>query len=288
MDIFDPAGKSIFEPSHKTKKKYLLFLYTLSNEHEEKIRAMEKAIQKTLKDYILVRFEDPREGLKALILKNIEIVIIDSSLFNNTSISIDYALECKKRKKCPILFVAKDPQKLIQEYREKLFMYEESDNYFSEPLDIDEFTKKLQQVGSSAGRSAKRFAINIPLKLYRLNNNTQYSVTLTDLSLVGFGLILNHEDIFSQHEQIQIKIPLSIFKIFHAQYGEFLPLSAKLRRLSINGDNLGFSIEHITPMQIEVLCEILSVLNYKAKLSKFSEKPKEMAGIKKMTSSDLT
>ena len=124
-----------------------------------------------LKNFILVRFEEPDEGLKALIVKNIEIVVIDSSLFSNDSISIDYAVECKKRKKCPILFVAKDPQKLIHEYREKLYSYEEFDSYFNDPLDIAEFTKKLQQVGSSTGRRAKRFSLNIPIKLFRLNNN---------------------------------------------------------------------------------------------------------------------
>lgn len=288
MDVFDLSGKSIFEASPKKKKKYILFLYTHSHDNEEKIRMMEKAIQKTLKNFVLVRLEEPDEGLKALIVKNIEIVVIDSSLFNDDLVAVDYALECKKRKKCPVLFVAKDPQKLIHEYRQKLYAYEEFDNYFNDPVDIAEFTKKLQQVGSSQGRTAKRFSLSIPIKLYRLNTNSVYSVTLTDISLVGFGVLLDHTDIFTQNEQVQIKVPLSLFKIFHEQYGEFLPLSGKLRRLSINGESLGFSIEFVTPMQVEVLCDILSVINYKSKLSRLSEKPKEIvAGVRKMNSSDL-
>lgn len=287
MDVFDLAGKSIFESTPKKKKRYILFLYTMSPEREERINIIAKAIQRTLKGYVLVRFDDPDEGLKALIVKNVEIVIIDSSLFKNDVISVDYAIECKKRKKCPILFIASDPLKLIHEYREKLFIYEEFDNYFSEPLDMAEFSKKLYQLGASKGRVAKRFNINVPLKLFRLNNGKQYSVTLTDISLVGFGIYHANEDIFSQDEQVQIKIPLVPFKLFHPQYGEFLPISGRLRRVSINGDTMGFSIEHLTPLQIEALFEILSVINYRTRLSRLSEKPKEIVIAKKTPSSDM-
>ncbi|MES2613934.1 MAG: PilZ domain-containing protein [Bdellovibrionota bacterium] len=287
MEIFDLDPKSMFDSTPRKKKKYILLLYSMSQEHEERIRMLEKAVQKTLKNFILVRLDDPDEGLKAIIVKNIEIIIIDSSLFNNDSISIEYAIECKKRKKCPILFIASEPQKLISEYRDKLFMYEEFDSYFNTPIDFTEFTKKLLQVSTSKGRAAKRFSLNIPISMYRLNNDKKYSVTLSDISLVGFGVSHRYEDIFSRGEQVQIKVPLAQFKIFHAQYGEFLPLSGKLRRISISGDHLGFSIEFITPLQVEVLCQILSIMNYKAKLTKFGEKTAEDSAAKKILLSDM-
>lgn len=290
MDVFDLAGKSIFESSsQKKKKKYILLLFTLNHENEDKIRMLEKTITKTLKNYILVRLDEPDEGLKAIIVKNIEIVVIDSSLFNSDTISVDYAVECKKRKKCPILFVANNPEKLIREYREKLFMFEEFDAYFNDPVDLSEFSRKLTQIGSSKGRIAKRFSLNIPIDLYRLNKNTKYNVLLRDISLVGFGIIIHHEDIFLQNEQIQIKIPLALFRIFHPLYGEFLPLSGRLKRVSISGENMGFSLEFTTPLQLEVLTKILAVIYHRSKLTKFSDKPKDTAppAPKKMTSADL-
>jgi hypothetical protein len=286
MDNFDLGGKSIFQSTPKEKKKYILFLYTMNHDNSEKIRSIERTIQKTLKNFIMVRLEDPDEGLKALLVKNIEIVVIDSSFFNDDNISVEYATECKKRRKCPIFFIAKDPSRLIEQYRKKLFRYEEFDNYFPEPVDLTEFSKKLHLIENSKGRSAKRFSINIPVQMFRLNKNQTYSVTLTDISLVGFGILMHTQEILAKNEQVQIKIPLYLFRFFHENFGEFLPLSGKLRRISINGELLGFSLEHITTMQMEALAQLLTIIHYKSKLIKFPEKPKE-AGQKKINSSDL-
>jgi hypothetical protein len=287
MDVFDIGGKSIFEPTQKVKKKYILFLYSLDLDNKERIRQIERTIQKNAKDYILVRLEDADEGLKALMVKNIEIIVLDSSLFNSDKISVEYALECKHRKKCPVLFIAKDPKILIHEYRENMFRYEELDSYFTEPIDVGLFAKKLMQIANSQGRVAKRFSLNIPVRLFRLNTNQTIKVQLTDLSLVGFGLKIEQEDVFSKFEQVQIRLPLGMFKIFHPEFGEYLPLSGKLRRQSINGESLGFSLEFLTPMQIEVICLVLAAINYKAKLSKLSETPKEIKILRKVTSSDM-
>ena len=99
MDVFDPSGKSIFESSVKKKKKYVLFLYTFTREEENKLKAIERTIQLTLKDYILVRLEEPDEALKAIIVKNIEIIIIDYSLFDDDATAVEFDYECKKRKR---------------------------------------------------------------------------------------------------------------------------------------------------------------------------------------------
>ena len=110
MEVFDAEGKSIFDITPKKKKRYVLYLFKLSRDDETRIRTVEKAIQTALNEHILVRFEDPNEALKALLVKNIEIIFIDYSLFNDDNISVDFGVECKKRKKCPLFFVAKNEE----------------------------------------------------------------------------------------------------------------------------------------------------------------------------------
>ncbi|KAB8030616.1 PilZ domain-containing protein [Fluviispira multicolorata] len=273
MEVFDAEGKSIFDIQPKKKKRYILFLFSLKREDESRIRTIEKAIQTAVSDFIMIRFEDPNEGLKALLVKNIEIVFIDSSLFNDDKTSIDFAVECKKRKKCPIFFIAKDEKVLIQEYREKLYLYEEFDDYFYDPIDFVEISKKLKRAAANLGRRAKRFSLGLPIKLFRLNTNEEIKIILSDISLVGFGIILRNDDIFKKNEQVRITVPLEEFKIFHPQYGEFLPLSGKARRISIDGKRVGFSIEHLTQMQIELLMNILETVTRRMNMIKIAKKP---------------
>ncbi|BBH51904.1 PilZ domain-containing protein [Fluviispira sanaruensis] len=272
MEVFDAEGKSIFDVQPKKKKKYILFLFSLKKEDETRIRTIEKAIQTAVSDFIMIRFEDPNEGLKALLVKNIEIVFIDSSLFNDDKTSIDFAVECKKRKKCPIFFIAKDDKALIQEYREKLYLYEEFDDYFHEPIDFVEICKKLKRAAATLGRRARRFSIGLPIKIFRLNSNEELIVMLSDISLVGFGIILKDDEIFRKNEQVKITVPLAEFKIFHPQYGEFLPISGKVRRISIDGKRVGCSIEHITQMQLELLMNILELVTRRMNMIRIAQK----------------
>ncbi len=274
MEVFDAEGKSIFDITPKKKKRYVLFLFKLSRDDETRIRTIEKAIQNALSEHVLIRVEEPNEGLKALLVKNVEIVFIDSSLFADDKISVEFGYECKKRRKCPIFFIAKSEEVLIQEYRKTLSLYEEFDDYFKDPIDFIEISRKLKRASITIGRRAKRFSLDIPIKIYRLNTDKIYSVILSDLSLVGFGVMLTTDEMFKSNEQVKIKVPLSEFNLFHPQYGEFLPISGKVRRVSINGKNIGFSIEYSTPMQIEVLMNLLEKVTRRMRMVKIAEKPK--------------
>ena len=275
MEVFDSEGKSIFDATPKKKKKYVLYLFKLNRDEETRIRTIEKAIQNSLSDHILVRFEDPNEALKALLVKNIELIFIDSSLFEDDKISIDFGVECKKRKKCPLFFIAKNEAILIKEYRKKLAYYEELDDYFKDPIDFVEVTRKLKRASANIGRKAKRFSLEIPIKLYRLNDDKYYNAILNDISLVGFGISMQGDEMLTANEQVKIKVPISEFKLFHPTYGEFLPISGKVRRISINGRIFGCSIEFSTPMQTEVLMNLIEKVTRRMRMIKIAEKPKK-------------
>ncbi len=246
---------------NKQRKKYFLFVYSSHRLENEALRSFERVLASHLSGYILIKTEEPDEALKALLVKNIEIVFIHSSFFNDDSVAVEFAAECKKRKKCPIIFSALNPHVLIKEYKNKLNLYHEMDDYFSEPIDLDEMKKKFEKIGKVKPRAAKRFLTNMKLEVFCLGKNIKTTAELVDISLVGFSINAALENFYSMNEQIQIKIPLKNFKIFHELYGDFFKLSGKVKRISINGENIGCSLEYLTTLQSEVLILILEYIS---------------------------
>ena len=265
MDIFDSDGKSIYEQQKKSKKKYVLFLFSTERLEPGRQKFFETALASAIKDFTVIRIEDLDEALKALLVKNVELVVMDSSFLHSDMLSVEFALECKKKKKVPILFVPLEPSNLIREYRDKLYGYQEFDDYLNVPLDESDLVKKLKKLGYAKSRAAKRYEVNVPIIMYRLNNDRQYSVFLNDLSLVGFGVKIESHDIFKISEQVQIKIPIYRYGIFDRNYGDFLKISGRLRRVSIDAKTLGFSNEFLSSTQSELLMNLIEKLSMQTK-----------------------
>lgn len=259
---FDVTAALMQAEKSKQKKRYVLFLYSSKRANENDLRTLERGVMLALPGHTLIRLEDADEALKLIIIKNVELIVLDDSFLPNQTLLIDYANEAKKRKKCPLLFLTKDEQSLILNYRQKMHLYEELDDYLSVPLDALETARRLKRIENMRGRAAKRFDTqNAPMRCTRLERDRVYKGHLVDLSLVGFGLAIEEdEELFRRGEQIQIHIPLTAFGLFHPHYGDFLRLSGRVRRVSIDGRKVGCSIEHLTPMQQECLTTILDKL----------------------------
>lgn len=266
---FDVAKSLLNSNSSRKKRRYALLLFSAREGGGQRdVRTIEKVFASALPDMTLLRLEDPDEGLKVLLLKNIELIIIDDTFFGDDVMAVEYAVEAKKRKKCPIVFVTSNERRLIEEYRKQMALYEELDDYLSTPVDFIELSRRLKRVAAEDGRAAKRFNVDEKLAMYRLDTGTHMTGTLTDMSLVGFGLTLDHDVVFRRHEQIQVSVPLMSFSIFHPQYGDFLRLSGKVRRISIDGKNIGCSIEYITPMQNDCLVRLIEQVAKRLRLQR--------------------
>lgn len=266
---FDVTAALMQAEKARQKKRYVLVLYSSKRTNETDIRTFERSVTLALPNHTLIRLEDPDEALKLIIIKNVELIAIDNSFLPSDKAIIDYAFEAKKRKKCPILFLTKDEKSLILEYRQKMHLYEELDDYITLPLDVMEASRRLKRIDGTKSRAAKRFeSHNAKVRCYRLEKDKAFLGVLNDLSLVGFGLTLTGDELFRRLEQIQIYIPLTSFNLFHPQYGDFLRLSGRVRRVSIDGHKVGCSIEHITPMQQECLTMLLDKLSRRGKRKK--------------------
>jgi DNA-binding response OmpR family regulator len=254
---FDVAQALLAKPNGKRKKRYVLHL--LRTEHISVVDAKvtHKTIAAVLENFTLIKLEDPDEVLKVVMLKNIELIILDSSFFNSDETAIEFASEIKKRKKVPIYFTTKNERKLIAEYRRVLGLYEEMDDYLALPLDAVEMTKKITRIGKHEVRAAKRFGVEMELNLLRVDINKIIRVKIVDMSLVGFGLELSNDEFLDRGQQVRLEIPLTSFEIFHPQYGEVLKIAGTIRRVSIEGRRVGGSFEHMNPMQADCLSRLL-------------------------------
>lgn len=258
-------------------KRYVLLLQRARLMSEIESKLILKAVEHGLAGYSVIRLEEPTEGLKVLNVKNIEVVLIHHSVFGTEAEMVDVAIKLKERKKVTVIFVTKNEQDLIAAYREKMSLYEEMDDYVSSPPDPTELFKKLQKVASVEGRAAKRFTVDVPVKVVSVDSLKEYDGLLDDLSLVGCGLSFTENLGFRREEQLRIKLPLFNFGIFHPQYGDFLKLALRVRRLSIRGQSVGCSIEHLTPMQHDCLVNLLEDIMQKQRLAKLTSKDKKGA-----------
>lgn len=272
---FDAAQALLATPSSRRKKRYILHLVHPRFASDADVRVAVRAVASACPEHTLIRLEDPDEAIKVLLLKNIELILLDHSFFQDDVLAVEYGLEIKKRKKCPLFFTTRSEQNLIREYRDRMSLYEEMDDYLLSPLDPVELARKLRRFGSVESRAAKRFAMNEEVLLLRVNDDSQVRARLVDLSLVGFGIELKVEPLMSRMEQVRIQVPLPSFGIFHPQYGEILKLSGRIRRMSIDGRRVGCSLEHLTPMQSDCLTRLLEQVARRARLARIAAKPKE-------------
>jgi len=258
-------------------KRYVLFLQKSRMVSEQETRLLAKATEHALPGYIMIRLDDPTEGLKVLNVKNVEVVILHHSLMNSSDELVELAKQLKERKKVTVLFVTNNERALIDSYREKMALYEELDDFVAAPIDPAELFKKLQKVGSVEARAAKRFSIDTGVKIRRIDNLEELDGKLLDLSLVGCGLEIDTNTPMKRDEQLRIQIPLFQFGIFHPQYGDYLKLSLRVRRISINGGSVGCSVEHLTPMQNDCLVNLLEDVSRRQRIFRMTQKDKKGA-----------
>jgi hypothetical protein len=264
---FDVAQALLTQPGNRKKKRYVLHLVETTRSSVQESKIITRAVGQAMPEHTLIRLEDPDEALKVLLLKNVELMILDHTFFDDDVLSVEYAAEVKKRKKCPVFFTTRSQKKLIESYRTLMTLYEEMDDYAGVPLDPVELARKFRRAATLEGRTAKRFPVQQEISLHRIDNDSVHKAKLVDLSLVGFGVEVSKELLLARTEQLRIQIPLVPFGLFHPQYGEWIKLAGRVRRVSIHGQVVGCSFEHLTPLQSDCLTRILEQAARKARMA---------------------
>jgi hypothetical protein len=266
MPQYDIASELIRKDSPRKKKRYLLLLQDANRRADADLKTFDKVVQTHFKDHVLVRMEDPDEALRLIVIKNIDLVVMDSFFIEDMAMRVEYAAEIKKRKKIPILFFCESEEKLIKEYRTHMGLYEELDDYVATPVEFVDLAKRSKRMLAGDGRKAKRFQIGSPIEVQALDAPSPIPAVLSDLSLVGAGITWTSEEKMERGTQIRMTIPLRKFGLFHPRCGDFIAFSARVMRVSIDGRTLGCALLHLTELQAEVLNTLLEKVSKKRRI----------------------
>ena len=170
-------------------------------------------------------------------------------------------LKAKKQEvPVPVLFLTSDPEELINAYNKVLLPYQEADEYInhakSTPTHI--LSKIRSCLTNSNRRRSRRYKVEIPLTYFDLNDDAFLKGTLIDLSIHGALLKADQGRIFKLGDQVKLHIPTAIF--LGPSEGDYLKVSAKVRRVFIGGSEAGISFEHVSDKQLFTLTRFLTEL----------------------------
>lgn len=189
-----------------------------------------------------------------------KVLIIDENIASLDEV-MNIALYLKKKmfyEGAPILFLTKDPDKLIDKYKEVLLPFTEQDDFFH--LGEENLEVLASRITNFLDTSLlRRRSLRIPLDImagFRTVNQLEYTpVKLLNISLHGALILFFEGKIIKVGTQVLIQLPIS--GLLPAKFGEIMRLSAKVRRVKIDGQHAGVSWENSSEEQFIKLTKFI-------------------------------
>jgi len=194
--------------------------------------------------------------------KQINLLVYDDE-FTGLSEGLELVKTLKERKRTavmPVLFLTRRPDELVRAYNQILLPYHEADEYLyyaKEPLNRVLSKIKNGLVNRNRRRS-RRYKIDIPITFFRLSADKDFPGRILDLSIHGCLIKAGTDQIFRQGDQL--KLSINTGNNLAPIEGDFLKISAKVRRVYIAGNQAGVSFEHMSEKQHFLLTQYLTSL----------------------------
>jgi hypothetical protein len=244
----------------KKRKNYVVFAVGESF-HKDTAASMEIFVRKNFPAMAIAAPKNIQD-LKRLFTREISLLVIDDhfSSLDDTLDVVAYFKEKKNATLSPVLFLTEDPSRLITSYQKRLMIHQEVDNYIPyRNLPLAQIYARIQHgLNIKEARRSRRFSIVVPVKYLLLSRNKFFDGQLIDISIHGAVLKSSLEEGFKVSDQLKLHLPS--FGILPNQNGEFLRLSAKVRRLFLSGDKCGISWEYISDEQHFLLTKYVTEL----------------------------
>lgn len=228
-------------------------------------RNFQPEVRRTIEGFVKANYNqlaivspDNIDELKRLLGRNISLLVIHDELGSNRDdllLMLKQLKDKRRNDKIPLLFMTKNPYDLIEKYHKYLLPHQEIDDY----LEYDKASKQaiISKVKSSLDsepkRASRRYTVSHPITFFHLTKNEVFSGTINDLSL--HGAAIDAECRLRESEQLLIRIPVTEHLDEHE--GDFLKISARVRRVFISGRQVGVSFQHVTEKQSEKLALLL-------------------------------
>lgn len=226
-------------------------------------------LKNAIEGFIRAKFEKltihhlkQKKEFKRLQNRQIVATIFDDQIF---PLEEELALiEILKRKKgrtpVPVFFLTTKPQQLIHSYNRVLSAYQEVDEFadYSKTPQHHILNRILSMLSQKhAGRQSRRFVTDMPVRYALIRDQKERKAEFHDLSIHG-ALLHDPENLFKDQDQMLLYVPTRPY--LPPTSGDYMRLSARVRRTSIAGNTAGISFEYVSEAQLEALTRIVTAL----------------------------
>ena len=216
------------------------------------------------KNYPSLALSNPKTptDLRRQFGRNISLLILDDEFAEKEEI-IDLVKTLKTKRKSeliPVLFLTKNARQLVVDYHKHLILYQEADEYiqYTGIPKQNVYARIKIGIDTRNRRKSRRYNVNIPLRFFHLDQNREINGVLEDISIHGSILRASDDCLFRDCDQLKLNIPTADY--IYLGEGDFLKLSARVRRVYISGTRVALSFEHMSDTQHYKLGKLLSVL----------------------------
>ena len=278
VDQEDKAGVVDHLTSPRKKRRNFAVMAISSSFDKDLLDSIESYIRINYQYLTLVRPKS-KEELRVLLSKNITVMFIDDTFLWREGVFQELKL-VKQRKgtKIPFLFLTDDEERLIDDYNKELLAFQEIDSYVNfRKLPMEQLLARVGRcISANNKRASRRYQVEIPVRYFHLTDDKQYNGHIVDISIHGAILLDASGVIFRQNEQLKINIPIN--NLIDFEGGEFLRVSAKVRRVMISGNRVGISWEYLSDSQLYYITNyVIAIVNNK--ISKANLKNKNKAAL---------
>jgi len=202
------------------------------------------------------------DELARQVSRNIALMIVDDEFASREEL-LTLLRKIKEKKAgsaVPVLFLTREPEELVGVYNKILLPFHEVDEYvaFVGATQGQVFSRIKAGVETNNRRRSRRYRVDIPVTYQVLGEGKMHPGRFLDLSVHGALLKSDEGRVFKMRDQIKIHLPVT--DLLPPTFGEFLRLSAKVRRLQISGDRVGVSFEFLSENQMLVLTKFVTEL----------------------------
>ena len=220
------------------------------------------------KNYPNLVVTNPRnmQELARLFSRDINLLIADDQFCARDEL-LSEILQLKSKKhnqQTPVLFFTEDVKSLIESYHKILLPYQEIDNYVAyRSMPSKQIYSRIQaSLNLKSARKSRRFDVDIPVRYFHLSKNRYIAAKVVEISVHGCIIHASEELIFRRNDQLKIHLPVK--GLISPDYGEFIRVSAKVRRVMLGGNKAAVSWEYLSERQHLTLSSfILEYINVK-------------------------
>ncbi len=241
----------------KKRKNYVIF--ALGERFDKDLTsAMDSYVRKSHPQLAQSSPKTPDE-LKRQFGRNISLLVISDDFTEKTLLmSLIKTLKEKRRSEViPVLFLTREAEQLVTLYHKELLLYHEADEYIVYPgVPRQQIMSRLKSgIETQNHRRSRRYSVNLPLTFFHLNMSEHIDGQLIDVSM--HGAVINAEEnvIFRLGDQMKLNIPISNYISY--PNGDFIKISARVRRVFIAGNRAAISFEHVTDNQAHLIGQLL-------------------------------